>query len=75
MQCNITVNRVSYSTLQLWTIQYRTLPNKDSGKNNNNSRPIKPNSKTNIITDGVMTFLGVIVTNGLPALRCLTVIS
>ena len=74
MQYNITVNRVSYSTLQLCTIQYRTLPNKDSGKNNNN-KSINPNSKTNIITDGVMTFLGVIVTNGLPALRCPTVIS
>ena len=45
----------------------------DSGKSDN-SISCKPNSKTNNITDGVMDFLGAIVTKGPPTLRCLTVI-
>ena len=44
----------------------------DSGKRDN-SRSSKPN-KTDNTTDGVMDFLGAIVTIGPPTLRCLTVI-
>ena len=49
---------MQYSFGQYSIDHYQT---KIVGKIHNTSRPIKPNCKTNIITDGVMTFLGAIV--------------
>ena len=44
-----------------------------SGKRDNGIS-CKPNSKTNNITDGVMDFLGALVTKRPPTLRCLIVV-
>ena len=59
---------VQYNSYKYHTVQYsfgqysiEHYQTKIVGKNNNNSKSINPNSKTNIITDGVMNFLGAIV--------------
>ena len=52
------------SIIQCSTASDNTVQNiikKNSGKNNNNNRLIKPNCKTNIITDEVMDFMEAIV--------------
>ena len=55
-------NSYKYHTVQYSFGQYSIEHyQKNSGKNNNNSRLIKPNCKTNIITDEVMDFMGAIV--------------
>ena len=55
-------NSYKYHTVQYSFGQYSIEHyQKNSGKNNNNSRLIKPNCKTNIITDGVMDFMRAII--------------
>ena len=59
---------VQYNSYKYHTVQYsfeqysiENYQTKIVGKIHNNGRPIKPNCKTNIITDEVMDFMGAIV--------------